>query len=192
MDSLAQADEAGPPQSPLPASPVAKAVPVARSHVDREAVDRAIVGIAIFKILKGIFFLLLATAALRLWSHDFNEVAHHWMRLLGIKQESRSINEALEQYAPMLDSWRRLICPLLTFYAAVFFTEGGGLLLRKHWAEWLTIIVTASLIPLEIYELYSHANWIKAAALLVNCAIVWFLVLHLRRQTAKRHGGIQH
>ena len=34
-----------------------------------------------------------------------------------------------------------------------FFDEGVSLLLRKRWAEYFTVIVTASFIPLEIYEL---------------------------------------
>ncbi|MBV9127934.1 MAG: DUF2127 domain-containing protein [Verrucomicrobia bacterium] len=184
MDTLAKAD----PQ-PSPAA-AAVAIPVARSLADKTAIDRAIVGIAFFKLAKGIFFLLMATAALRLWSHDVNEVAHYWMRLLGIKQESRYINETLEHFGPMVDSWRRIISPLLFFYAAVFFTEGGGLLLRKHWAEWLTIIVTASLIPLELYELFHKPNWIKVSALLVNVGIVWFLVLHLRKTRDAQRGQL--
>ena len=35
-------------------------------------------------------------------------------------------------------------------YALVFAVEGVGLLMARRWAEWLTVIVTASFIPLEI------------------------------------------
>ena len=73
-----------------------KAVPVAHSTRDAEKIDSTIVGIACFKIAKGVLFLVLATAALRLWRHDINESAHYWMRLLGIKQESRWMHELLE------------------------------------------------------------------------------------------------
>ena len=38
-------------------------------------------------------------------------------------------------------------------YAAVFAVEGVGLWMRRRWAEWLTTIITASLIPLEVWEL---------------------------------------
>jgi len=40
-------------------------------------------------------------------------------------------------------------------------TEGVGLALRKRWAEYLTIIATSSLIPLEVYELIQHFSVMK-------------------------------
>ncbi len=38
-------------------------------------------------------------------------------------------------------------------YAAVFAVEGTGLWMQRRWAEWLTVIITASLVPLELWEL---------------------------------------
>jgi len=60
-------------------------------------------------------------------------------------------------------------------YAAIFLVEGIGLLAKRTWAEWLTVGVTASFVPLEIYELGRHATPAKLAALLVNVAIVAYL-----------------
>jgi uncharacterized membrane protein (DUF2068 family) len=37
--------------------------------------------------------------------------------------------------------------------AALFLTDETGLLFRKRWAEWLTIVATNSLMPIEVYEL---------------------------------------
>jgi uncharacterized membrane protein (DUF2068 family) len=70
---------------------------------------------------------------------------------------------------------RRLAAGTLA-YAAVFAVEGIGLVRRKRWAEWLTVVVTASFIPIEIYELVSHPGAGKIAALVVNVAIVAYLV----------------
>ena len=61
-------------------------------------------------------------------------------------------------------------------YAAIFATEGIGLWLRKHWAEWFTVIATGSLIPVELYEVFERFNWIKLAVLIGNVAIVIYLV----------------
>ena len=36
-------------------------------------------------------------------------------------------------------------------YAELFLTEGIGLWLEQRWAEWLTVIITSALIPIEIY-----------------------------------------
>jgi uncharacterized membrane protein (DUF2068 family) len=53
--------------------------------------------------------------------------------------------------------------------------------LGKRWAEYFTIIATSSFIPLEIYEIFHHANITKIVVLLINVAVVWYLVLELRR-----------
>jgi uncharacterized membrane protein (DUF2068 family) len=66
-------------------------------------------------------------------------------------------------------------------YAALFLTEGVGLALGKRWAEYLTIIGTASLLPLELYELSRHASLGKGFALVINLAVVAYLVRELRR-----------
>lgn len=66
-------------------------------------------------------------------------------------------------------------------YAAMFATEGIGLWLRKLWAEYVTIIITGSFIPLEVYEMVKHGSVVKGVVIIVNVAIVIYLVLRLRR-----------
>jgi uncharacterized membrane protein (DUF2068 family) len=65
-------------------------------------------------------------------------------------------------------------------YAAVFAIEGIGLWMQKRWAEWLTCIITASLIPLEVWEFAHRPNLGKAAVVIGNAAIVAYLVWHVR------------
>src|SRR5690242_7572790 len=48
-------------------------------------------------------------------------------------------------------------------YAGLLATEGTGLLLRKRWAEYFTIITTAGFIPLGVYELSRHLRYLKSA-----------------------------
>ena len=55
-------------------------------------------------------------------------------------------------------------------YAAIFLTEGTGLLLRKHWAEYMTLISTGLFIPLEIYEIHRHFTMLKLVVTVVNVA----------------------
>jgi uncharacterized membrane protein (DUF2068 family) len=60
--------------------------------------------------------------------------------------------------------------------------EGGGLFLRKRWAEWLTVVATTLLIPLELYELVRRPSALKGAGLIVNILIVLYLVRVVRRK----------
>jgi hypothetical protein len=56
------------------------------------------------------------------------------------------------------------------------------LLLRKRWAEYVTLAVTASFIPLELYEILRHPDAIRVAIGLVNVTIVWYLARGLARR----------
>jgi uncharacterized membrane protein (DUF2068 family) len=71
------------------------------------------------------------------------------------------------------------------FYAALLLTEGVGLFMRKRWAEYFTIIVTASLVPLEIYELAKKFGLMKLSVLVINIAVVVYLILRVRWE--RRH-----
>src|SRR4029077_17821649 len=71
-------------------------------------------------------------------------------------------------------------------YAGVFLVEGTGLALRKRWAEYLTTIVTASFIPLELYEMFRKPSAVKAIGIVVNVLIVAYLALRLRHEHRER------
>jgi uncharacterized membrane protein (DUF2068 family) len=73
------------------------------------------------------------------------------------------------------------------FYAGLFLTEGIGLALRKRWAEYLTIVSTASLLPLEIYELAKRLTAGRIVLLLINLAVVAYLVIEVRRTRSTQH-----
>jgi len=65
------------------------------------------------------------------------------------------------------------------FYACLVMTEGVGLVLRKRWAEWFTIIATCSFIPIEVYEIFRHANKAKVGILCINVTVVAYLIYAL-------------
>jgi uncharacterized membrane protein (DUF2068 family) len=140
--------------------------------------------IAVFKLLKGFALLALGIGALKLLHKDVAAVVEHWINLFQVDPHNHFINKLLEKL-PELDDRRLKVLSAGTFiYAAIFFTEGIGLWFRKRWAEYFTIITTSSLLPIEIYELVKHASWGKWFALLINLAVVAYLVRELRRTKA--------
>ena len=70
-------------------------------------------------------------------------------------------------------------------YAALEGVEAIGLWWQKRWAEYLTLIATALFIPLEVYEIVHKGSPLKVIALIVNVAIVVYLLY------AKRLFGIR-
>jgi uncharacterized membrane protein (DUF2068 family) len=69
---------------------------------------------------------------------------------------------------------------LVLGYAALEATEMVGLWLSKRWAEYLTMIATAVLIPIEIYELSLSVSVFKVITLVINVAILVYLLLAKR------------
>jgi uncharacterized membrane protein (DUF2068 family) len=137
--------------------------------------------IAAFKLLKGLALLALGIGALKLLHKDVEAIAMHWINVFQVDPHSHYMNLLLAKLS-ILDDRRLKELSVGTFiYSAIFLTEGTGLALGKRWAEYLTIISTASLLPVEIYELAKHAAIGKVVALVINLAVVLYLVFELRR-----------
>jgi uncharacterized membrane protein (DUF2068 family) len=74
---------------------------------------------------------------------------------------------------------------VLAAYALLEAVEAVGLWRQRRWAEYLTLVATAALLPLEIYELFKGVTALKVIALVVNVAIVVYLLF------AKRLFGVR-
>jgi hypothetical protein len=73
-----------------------------------------------------------------------------------------------------------LIGALLAAYAVLQGVEAVGLWLGRRWAEYLTLMATSALLPLEVYELTRGITPLKVVALVVNLAIVVYLLFAKR------------
>jgi uncharacterized membrane protein (DUF2068 family) len=76
----------------------------------------------------------------------------------------------------------------LLAYAALEGVEAIGLWLLKRWAEYLTFIATAILLPLEVYEIANRVSVLKIIGLLINLAVVIYLIW-AKRLFGLRGGG---
>ena len=66
-------------------------------------------------------------------------------------------------------------------YGLLEAVEGYGLWRRRTWAELLTVFATSLLFIPEVWEIVKRPTVLKAAALLINVAVVAYLVRRLRR-----------
>src|SRR6266446_2054604 len=132
----------------------------------------ALVMIALFKLVKGLLLLAVGVGAVKLLHHDVAETLSNWVEFLRVDPDNRFIHGILARVLKL--SPRQLEAASIgTFiYAGLLLTEGIGLLFQKRWAEYFTIITTAGLIPLELYELAKHITAAKIAILIINIAIV--------------------
>lgn len=142
---------------------------------------RTLLWIAVFKLFKGILLLAVAFGALRFLHRDLGESVLHWVNILRVDPDNRFIHRLLARVTTIQPRQLREISAGTFIYSALLLTEGTGLMLRKHWAEYFTIITTGGLIPLEVYELNRHFSAAKVFVLVVNAAIVWYLVARVVR-----------
>ena len=70
-------------------------------------------------------------------------------------------------------------------YSALLLVEGVGLCLRKRWAEFLTVGITASLLPFEFYELIHRLTTTGVVITLLNVAILWYLIVQIRHDPSR-------
>jgi uncharacterized membrane protein (DUF2068 family) len=143
--------------------------------------SRGLLVIAAFKLLKGLALLAVGIGAHTLIDRDLVAVVEHWVNVFRVDPNNYYLHELLERFTDLSPQRLRQLSFGTFFYAALLLTEGVGLALGKRWAEYFTIIATSSFVPLEIYEIFRHANITKVVVLLINIAVVWYLVLELRR-----------
>jgi uncharacterized membrane protein (DUF2068 family) len=141
--------------------------------------------IAIYKLVKVLLLLALAYGEVRL--HDASLAAKllTWASARPLGLERQVVTQLLTWFSGISASGIHTLRLVTLCYAAVFAIEGIGLWMRKRWAEWMTTIITASLIPFELWELFYRPNVGKVLVLLANIAIVVILVMHVRR--TRRH-----
>jgi uncharacterized membrane protein (DUF2068 family) len=136
--------------------------------------------IALWKLCHAVFFTAVGLGLLRLRGHNVVDFLNaHIILPYHLNPENQLVYWLLDK-ADALTSHRLLLLGYAAFfYAALFAAEGIGLFLRKHWAEYLVVVVTGSLLPLEIYELWVKVAWWKWAAVIGNLLIVSYLVHRL-------------
>lgn len=144
--------------------------------------DRGLLAIALFKMAKSAFFFCVGMGAIHFLHKDLGDEVLKLARILHRDPESRIVALLLEK-VDLVDAHRLRQLGMGTFaYSALALTEGIGLLLEKTWAEFLTLGLTVSFLPWEIYELFRHATWIKAGLFAINLAVLGYLVWLLERK----------
>jgi uncharacterized membrane protein (DUF2068 family) len=69
-----------------------------------------------------------------------------------------------------------LVGAAVSVYAVLEGVEAVGLWFQKRWAEYLTFVATTAFLPLEVYELTRTVSPLKIIALIVNLAVVVYLL----------------
>jgi uncharacterized membrane protein (DUF2068 family) len=142
--------------------------------------DRGLLLIGLFKLGKSLFFFCLGMGAIHLLHKDIADEVRRLAEALRFDTEGRFVSLIMDK-ADLIDPHRLRLISVGTFgYSALALAEGVGLLMEKTWAEYLTLLLTISFLPWEVYELARRPDWFRLSLLLINLGVLWYLVWLLR------------
>jgi len=117
---------------------------------------------------------------------DIEARVEHWVRAMHLDPGNRHIEMFLVRVSHLTPEQVKKLGLVGLLYAGLFLVEGTGLWLQRRWGEWATVVITGLLIPLEVYEIFRHPNVLKIVVLVVNVAVVVYLIYRIR--TSEKQG----
>jgi uncharacterized membrane protein (DUF2068 family) len=141
--------------------------------------------IAAFKLGQALLFFAMGIGAFRLLHKDIGDVLESLANHLRFNPESKFVNFLLVKSSILDYRLLKRIVEVFFIYAGLDLTEGIGLYLEKVWAEYLTLAITASFLPLELYEIFKKLTLVRISLLTVN-ALVFIYLLWLVMERGKR------
>jgi uncharacterized membrane protein (DUF2068 family) len=150
--------------------------------------------IALFKFLKAAALVATGYGVHLLLNQEILDRLRDWTFTLTDSLAQRLLLRALGWVEGLGTKRIHIVMAITLCYTAVVLTEGVGLWMRRAWAEWLTVIATASLIPFELWELIVRPFDRKLpvlGTLIVNVTIVCYLAWLLRRSAELNRAEFQ-
>lgn len=146
-------------------------------------------GFQVIGAMKLASTLLLCAAGLgifRLLHSDLGSVLQKVAGRMHLDPENRLVHELIYRLAGIDHKQLIAIGAGTFFYAILHFVEGLGLILRRLWAGYLTIVATGALLPVEVYELARKVTLLRAGVLVVNLVILAYVIIKLRQEHRAR------
>lgn len=151
-----------------------------RTGRPRAARDRVLILIAVFKFCKAALLVAIGLGALALLKPRTAHHARIWLSALSSSLDRRMARDLIARVSGASPQSLQTFGVVAFFYAALFVIEGLGLWRQKRWAEYLTIVATASLLPFEAYELMRAVTLPRISALVLNLLVVAYLGWRVR------------
>ena len=137
--------------------------------------------IIFIKAGKAVLLLLVSLGIYSLMGEDLRVQFEHFLQSLNLDPEAVffvHLGDQLQKITPQNIRW---LASGTFLYSALLFCESIGLMCRAYWAMWLAIGETAFFIPIEIFELVRKFSLVVSLILVINIAIVCYLVRNRNR-----------
>jgi uncharacterized membrane protein (DUF2068 family) len=157
--------------------------------------------IAVDRGLHTVILAALAVAVFLIASHE-QQLREDFYRVLAdiqggvaggpLQTSHKGLVGKLDELFSLDQGTLRLVGAGLAGLAVLEAAEAVGLWFQQRWAEYLTFVATTLLLPLEVYELTASLSWFKVTALVVNLAIVVYLLVAKRLFGLRGGGAAEH
>ena len=151
--------------------------------------DRFLRAVAVFKFVKATLLLVTAWGLLKFVNPEFEARVDFWIESLRSGFGQYLMREAVDKINRLSPVRLHLLSFASVVYAVLFLVEGYGLWRGRRWAEYLTVVVTSLLIPVEIYEVLTRGRLAAVAVLILNVLIVVYLVRRVTIERRAEHPG---
>jgi uncharacterized membrane protein (DUF2068 family) len=138
--------------------------------------DTGLLLIAAYKLLQALLFAAIGVGAVRLLHKDASDELARLADHLHFNSEWRLVDFLLDKASFLNDPLLRRIGFAAFSYSALGVLEGVGLYLEKVWGEYLTLAITASFLPWEIFEVLRRVTWFRTGLLTANLLIFIYLL----------------
>lgn len=168
---------------------VAAAIVEHAKAAERHRRRAALRTVASLELAKGLVVLLLGFGAVSLVHKDAWDIAEALLRFLRVDPDRHHYAQVFLDLADnVTDAKLWALAGGAAAYSIIRFVESYGLWRERTWAEWFALISGAIYVPFEAYELIRRPSAIHAAVLLINLAIVFYMLylrLSARAETAR-------
>lgn len=152
---------------------------MAPSSSRQDKSDRLLPWIAAERTFRAIVLLVVGIVLVTHPHTNWSAEIAHFAQRLGLDPKGNWIQRLLKDAAKINSNKDLLFGIVAIGYGALEGAEAYGLWRRRPWGEWLTVFATSLLLIPEVWELTKSATALKIGALLLNIAVVAYLLARL-------------
>jgi uncharacterized membrane protein (DUF2068 family) len=149
---------------------------------DGPANDRLLPWIAAERTVRAVLLIAIGLVLITHPHADWGKTITDLTNRLGFDPRSNGIQRIIAKVRAISPDKYTVFGIIAIAYGLLEGVEGYGLFRRRAWAEYLTVVATCVLFIPEIDELTKSLTFLKVGALLVNLAVVVYLIYRLRRR----------
>jgi uncharacterized membrane protein (DUF2068 family) len=137
--------------------------------------------VATFELAKGMIVLLAACGILLLLHReDPWDIADGLLRLLHISPDHHFAQAFLDWADNLTETKVWAVAAVAMGYSFLRFAEAYGLWYARAWAEWIALISGTLYLPFEVYKVVHRQSLFHVSVLLINVAVVAYMVYALK------------